>query len=215
MSGFTPFGVAARNKGFRATPLGRASNQEPIEETEELPPEGEPEVDVEALIAEAHAQGMAEARAELEPRIAELESVLESIGPALDQLAALRKTALAAAAQDVGTIVSAVAKRVIDDAFTADPDRIVEVVQRALAELPDSEDIRIEVPPGQAQHVMQHLDARYRPAVVPEERIVAGCVVRTRHVSIDASLEAAMAGLEVALAEWQNQEPWDDDGGWR
>lgn len=213
MSGFTPFGVGAR-KGFRATPLGCSSNQEPLDDaTEEVPVE--PEVDIEALIAEAHAQGAAEARAELQPRIDELEAVLESIGPALDQLAALRKTALAEAANDVGKIVAAVSRRVIDEAFTADPDRIVEVVQRALAELPDSEDIRIEVPPGQAEHVIHHLDERYRSAVIPEERIVAGCVVRTRHVSIDASLEAAMAGLEAALGEWQNQEPWDDDGGWR
>ncbi|MCA9566242.1 MAG: hypothetical protein KC656_00290 [Myxococcales bacterium] len=212
MSGFTPF---AGRKGFRATPLGRAINapQPEVAEEPEAPPR--PGVDIEALVAEAQPQGVAEARAELEPRLRELEEVLESLGPALDQLSALRKTALAEAAGDVGRMVTAICKRVIDEAFAIEPDRVVEVVQRAVAELPDSEDIRIEVPPGQVEHVMRHLDQRYQSAVVPEERIVAGCVVRTRHVSIDASLEAAMAGLEAALAEWQNQEPWDDEGGWR
>lgn len=215
MSGFTPFG-AVKKRGFQATPLGRASNQEVSEqevEPEDAPPQ-EPAVDIEALVAEAHEQGRQEALAELQPRLQELEEVLDSVGPALDQVARLRKAALAQAAGDVGDIVTSICKRVIDEAFALDPQLVLDLVQRAIAELPDSEDIRIEVPPGQVEHVSRHIDERYQMAIVPEENVRAGCVVRTRHVSIDASLEAAMAGLESALTEWQNQEPWDD-GGWR
>ncbi len=205
-----------RDGAFRPIPFGAPPAVEPeAEEEREEPPHEEPQVDVEALVAAAREEGRRQGRAELEPRLRELEEALDTLGPALDQLAALRKSALATAARDVAAIVSVICKRVIDEAFTVDPDRVVELVQRAVAELPDSESIRIEVPPGQVQHVMRHLDERYRHAVVPEERIVAGCVVRTRHVSIDASLDAVMAGIDAALAEWQNREPWDDGGGWR
>jgi flagellar biosynthesis/type III secretory pathway protein FliH len=209
MSGFTPFGVVHR-RGFRATALPVAP--EPVEE--EPPPvdEEEPAIDVEALVAEAHAQGRAEAEAELQPRIDELEEVLGSIGPALDDVGRLRKEALGAAAGDVRDIVLAICQRVIDEAFSLDPDRVLDAVQRAVAELPDSEDLRIQVPPGQVEHIATHIDARHQMAVVPDPSVRAGCIVRTRHVSIDASIGAAMAGIEAALEEWQANEPWQDDG---
>jgi flagellar biosynthesis/type III secretory pathway protein FliH len=210
MSGFTPFGTFHR-RAFKATSMGGDPLPEP--EEPEVPEEVvEPPVDIEQLIAEAHAQGRAEAEAELRPKIAELEEVLANIGPALDQVAHLRKEALATAAGDVRDIVVAICRRVIDEAFMLEPQLVLDVVQRAVAELPDSEDLRIEVPPGQVQHIASHIDERYQLAVVATEAVRSGCVVRTRHVSIDSSLDAAMAGIEAALDEWQNNEPWTDEG---
>lgn len=210
MSGFTPFGSFNR-RGFRATSVGLVREPDPVAEVPP-PQEVEAEVDIEALIAEAHAQGRAEAMAEIKPHVDELEEVLASLGPALDQVVSLRKEALTQAAADVRDIVISICRRVIDEAFALDPNLVLVLVQRAVAELPDSEDLRIQVPPGQAEHIMNHIDERYQHAVVPDESLRAGCVVRTRHVSIDASLGAAMAGLEAALQEWQNNEPWHDEG---
>lgn len=226
MSDFTPFERSNRG-GFRATsfktgpiaieppPPARESRAEatPTDAPEvERPagPEADPEYLDELLLA-ARRAGRAEAAAELMPEIEVLEQTVAALGPALDAIARLRREALEQAAGDVGEIIVAICKRVVDEAFSARPVAIARVVEEAIAQLPEAEDVRVAVPPALVEHVTRNVDSRFRSHIVPDDSVANGCVIRTRYVTLDATVEAAMAGVDAAVKEWVSNHPWSEN----
>ena len=47
--------------------------------------------------------------------------------------------------------------------------------------------------------------------LVADTELGGGVSVCTRHVSIDASLEAAMNGVDAAVKAWLSEQPWVTD----
>lgn len=230
--GFAPFG-RKRDQGrtFAASPewAQRKSTAvaEPVpgpepEEAEE--PEAavvsEPGPDLDALVAEAHARGVAEARAEatahqaeLMARIAELEAEREALGGLMDGVQRVRSDSLARAARDVGELTLAVVRRVVGDCLAVHPDALVSLVEQAIAALPDDEEVVVRVPVGFDQRVSAALGGGRGLRVVPDPDVSSGCIVETTYASIEASLEAAMEGVEAAVDGWLSTHPVSDDLG--
>jgi flagellar biosynthesis/type III secretory pathway protein FliH len=161
-----------------------------------------PPPDLEALQRQAHEEGEQAARRQLEPRIRELEARLAAMGPILEELPRIRKAAMDQAAQDIVQMVLALAHKVIGDSLTHHPDALPRLVQAALARLPDEDEVSIRVPVASVERVVAVLPARHAVRVTPDPSLAKGCVVETRHASIDASLETVIDGLTQASSHW-------------
>jgi flagellar biosynthesis/type III secretory pathway protein FliH len=176
----------------------------------EVPPPPEPEPvaagptpqELEALLEEARARGAAEARAALEAELAELRQAVDAIGPALEQLDGLRRRTLAGAAGDVADIVRLFARRVIGDALAMNPDALRHLVEDALDQLPEGEEVQIAVPAGAETRVAKALGPALTGRVVGDPDLSGGAVLKTRNASLDATLETALNGLDAALRDW-------------
>jgi flagellar biosynthesis/type III secretory pathway protein FliH len=161
-----------------------------------------PPPDLDALCAQAREEGEQAARQKLEPRIRELEARLAAMGPILEDLPRIRKAALDQAAQDIVQMVLGIAHKVIGDSLTHHPDALPRLVQASLARLPDEDEISIRVPVTSVDRVMAVLPERHAVKVTPDPSLAKGCVVETRHASIDASLETVIEGLTQAATHW-------------
>lgn len=188
-----------------------ASDEEPVPEPEPVAQEPEP-VDLEALLAEAREAGRQEARAELEAElghaVAEAEAAGAALAEALHEVATLRQQALGQAADDVAELVLLFARRVVDRSLALHPDALPALVKDAVAQLPDREDLSIAVAPHLAEQLARSLPRELRGQVVADTELANGCVVRTQHVSIEATLAHAGEGLEKAVKTWLSEQWW-------
>jgi len=202
-SGFTPlFGSggapdesAGRPPGF--TPLGEALGLGAPAE-----PAGPGPQDLEVLLAEAREEGAASVRDEAEARINEMQATLDALAPALDEVARVRTDALRQASQDLGALVLTVCRRVLGDSLAVHPDALANVVSQAVANLPDEDDVRIRVNPDDVPRVRDALPDRLEDHVESDPTVTAGCKVESRHAAIDATLAAAVEGIEGAVQSW-------------
>jgi len=214
MAAFTPKFDGYRKGSFRPSTLGSTRSSAPVAAVEvptEEPTRAAPAptpAHIEELLETAKKAGHAEATAELLPEIEILEQTIAALGPALDEIAHTRRKVLELAANDVGEIVLAICGRVLDEAFNTRPEAIARVVKDAVSQMPEAEDVRIAVPPGMLEHVTRNVDPRFRSAIVPDGSIGNGCVIRTRYVTLDATLDSALAGVEAAVKEWVGLQPW-------
>ncbi len=201
--------------GFRRWGAKAESPALTVIEGERGPPEPEPEpepVDIEALLAEAREQGRAEGRAEAEAEaaeaVADAQALVAELGPAVEALETLRHEALAQAADDVAELVLLFARRVVDRSLALHPDALPSLVSDAVAQLPNRDQLSIAVAPHLAERLSRSLPHELREKVVADTELENGCVVRTRHVSIEATLAHASEGLERAVRAWLSEQWW-------
>lgn len=207
---------------FRPTPhaqvlafrrWGEAAAVAPVEDApvEEVVPEPEP-VDVDALIAEALARGRAEGRAAVEAEVrAEREALAEThdvLSTALTEMEGVRHQALSRAAEDVSALVLLFAKRVVDRSLALHPEALPALVMEAVAQLPNRDQVSIAVAPHLAERLTRSLPGELRERVVADPDVDNGAIVKTRHVSIEATLAHASDGLEKAVRTWLSEQWW-------
>ena len=161
-----------------------------------------PEVTVEELVEAARAEGAAEARAEAEAELAQMRSRVEALEPAMDQLAELRSTAIRTAAEQIGTIVLQLTRRIVGDSLAVNPDALPTLVAHSRSQLPDDDEVVIRVAPDDVGAVRDALDDRFEDAVLGDPKITAGCRIETRHAAIDATLDAALEAAGAAVQTW-------------
>ena len=129
-AGFTPlFGGGGEPSGGRPpgfTPLSEALGAG-FGKTDPAPP---PQ-DLDALLAAAREEGAAAARDELEPVIKDLQAKLEAVAPILEEVERLRNDEIRKAAEDVGTLVIAVCRRVLGESLAVHPDALPALVKLA------------------------------------------------------------------------------------
>ena len=159
-------------------------------------------VDLEALRSKAYEDGFLAAKREATREIDALRAQIGTIGAIVEEIAKLRKDSLHRAATDVADLVTSLSQKVIGDALTVHPDAMAHLVLKAIERLPDEEEIWIRVPLLSVDSVIAQLPERYRPRVVADPTLERGCVVETRHASVDASLETAFQGISEATAHW-------------
>ena len=138
----------------------------------------------------------------MQPQIDQLENQLDLIQPMIQQMIHLRRESLEQAAKDIADIVLMVAKRVVGDSLAYNPDALPTLVQSAISQMPEEDELTIKVARDDVECVKDALDEPYQRCVVASDEIEAGCVVETKFASIDSSLDAVASGLESAVSEW-------------
>lgn len=169
----------------------------PVVEAEVLPP-----IDVVLERSLAFDAGRSEGLAEAQVRIDALEAQLAQARDLFGEVEKVRKEALDQAAADVAAMVVSLARKVIGDSLALHPDAVSGIVKGAIDRLPQEDELVIRVPADAVERVRAGVPERHRAHVVPDTSISGGCIVETRFVSIEGSLETAMRGIEAASAAW-------------
>jgi flagellar biosynthesis/type III secretory pathway protein FliH len=183
-----------------------------VEVVHAAPEEVQEPVDVDALIAEAFERGRAEGRAAVEEEVAEERASLEGVQEALiavaEEIEGLRHATLAQSADDVAQLVLLFARRVVDRSLALHPEALPALVMEAVQQLPNRENVSISVAPHLAERLTRSLPGELRDRVVADPEVDNGAVVKTRHVSIEATLAHATEGLEGAVRNWLSEQWW-------
>jgi flagellar assembly protein FliH len=145
------------------------------------PPVPQPQVDLDALAAEARA----EAAAELEPIREALDGAIKAFDQARDELVAI-------AEQRAVELALALTDKILHTALEVDPSLVVSVATGALRRVVHGERVVLEVNPEDVELVEEALGGRVE--VAPERRVPrGGCVVRTSEGEIDARIDEQLA----------------------
>ena len=165
-----------------------------------------PEVDVDRLRAEAHAEGYAQG-------VADASSVVDPAADALRaaaaDLASLRDGLAERTEQAAVELALRIAEQALQGAIAVQPERVVAVVRGALRRLIERERVTILVSPDDLEAVREHA-----PDLVTElggidayevqaDRRVArgGAMVRTGEAEVDATLETKLARAREVIEE--------------
>lgn len=103
----------------------------------------EPEADLTVVIEQARAQGAADAARELEPSLRQLAGALSSLS---EQSAAAQAAALRADSESIIETALAVANWILDREL-GDPEAVLDLARRALADAGDPKPVRLRVHP--------------------------------------------------------------------
>lgn len=163
---------------------------------------------VEQRLAAAREAGRADAEAVLRRDLDVARAALEDARILLTQLERTRLSLVRSAAHDVGAVVRRFAERVVGGLLHGDRDALVRIAEEALGRLPERDAVRICVPVGKGDALREGLGPEWADRVVESPAVHLGVVVQTDAVSIDASLGAAMEGLDAAVSAWLGEAPW-------
>ena len=151
-------------------------------------------------------KGLAEGRDEVRHQVRVLKSLIQSLQ---QPLAAVDQ----AVEHELTELALAIARRVIDDELRTEPERIVKLVPRAVADLPaGSRDVKVRLNPDDARLLHEHLpdgdgEATWRLVEDPAIRR-GGCKVETPQSSIDATLERRLdAVVEAIFSDGEDDGP--------
>jgi len=169
--------------------------------------------DIETVRKEALEEGISigadRVRDELSAEMANLQQELEKktaycngIRPLYDEIDSLRRQALVQAAADVGQLVLALSRRVVGDSLAYNPEALPKLVENAIAQMPEEDEILIHVAPDDVECVKDSLSEKMRDQVVANPELEAGCIIETQYASIDSSLDAVLEGIESAVNTW-------------
>ena len=199
-----------RSTSTPATPA-QADTEGPVtaEDESDGPSDLTPEQQYEAAVAAAQAEAQAHWESKLASAVAEAEETAAVLAAGVAQLESLRAEVLKEAAEDIGAIVRLVSERVLDQSMAMHPDALKTIVSQALEQLPEAESVTIHVSPGQVEQITRAVDGRCR--VQPDAEVGSGCIIRSRHVTLDSTLEAAMEGVDAAVRTWLTEQPWVSD----
>jgi len=132
---------------------------------------------------------------------AEIESCLELVRKAASDGKAIRDSVAEQSAGLVAQAAVLAARRIVGEYYDADPARTAQACAEALRAASGQEILSIRVHPGLVDHIQGVLvdAARY---IQPGEGIeIGGCIVDLRHGTLDATLDARLSMMELALRE--------------
>ncbi len=235
MSDFTPLcapGSRAFSRAAFLPPEDLARLEEAVEEegeeswateeplSEEVAPGADPEVAASALVAERTyseedvdrmrtesfqlgvLEGRQEAEVELE-RIRVQKKALEELADGLD---GVRKKIHREISHEVAEMVLFAARRVVGETLAVHPAALIKLVEGAIGRLPGDDEVRIRIRP-EAEEIVRGALGMRRPFVIEvDENLEGGCVVEAAVGEVEASLEAAFAGLGQAVEDWLEEQ---------
>ncbi|MBI5947943.1 MAG: hypothetical protein HY875_07385 [Chloroflexi bacterium] len=145
----------------------------------------------------AHAEGFEAGRQEA---LEDFEEVLALVRRAASEGKAIRDNVAAQAAAVVARAAGLATRRIVGELYEADPGRTAAACSEALRAAAGQEVISIRLHPGVQPGIQAALGEAGR-YVRPDEAIeVGGCIVDLVHGTIDATLEARLSLMELALA---------------
>ena len=177
----------------------------PLPPTPVMPPSGTtgahapvvPEVDVEALCAEARAEGYAAGAADARDLLADPAATLRA---AAAEVTALRETVADSAERAAIELALAVAAQALQGALDVEPERVVDVVRGTLRRLVERERLTLLVSPEDLDVVRDHADGLIAELggiehceVQADRRVPrGGAIVRTAEGEVDGTLETKL-----------------------
>jgi len=166
--------------------------------------------DHEAALAEARQQAAAETeealQEELGERIASLEEVVERLEQGVIEGRDAAREAILGASEDVATLVLELSRRVVGETLAVHPRALRKLVIDAMDRLPGDGPVKVRVRPEDLHVLQAHLTDRPNVTWIPDPELTSGCRVETDLGQVEASLEAAFAALEGAVAAWLEEQ---------
>jgi flagellar assembly protein FliH len=166
--------------------------------------------------ASGYEAGLADARAEMEPKLAELGTLVRHLDAVCATLARPLEELDAAVQEQLTLLALAVGKQLARRELKADPTQIVAIIREAVARLPiAARDIRVHLHPQDASVVRERLAAptAERAWTIVEDPTLTrgGCLVRTDTSQVDARLDSRVnAIVSLILGEERSVERSSD-----
>ena len=165
-----------------------------------------PEIDLERIRAEAHAEGYAQGAADARSVI---DPAADALQQAAVQLAGLRE-ALAEETESAAVVLALrIAEQAVQGAIAVDPERVVDVVRGGLRRLIERERVIVLVSPDDLDVVREHaadlvteLGGIEHFEVQADRRVGrGGAMVRTGEAEVDATLDTKLAKARELIEE--------------
>jgi flagellar biosynthesis/type III secretory pathway protein FliH len=156
------------------------------------------EANADQVRAAAHRDGFEAGRA---AAAAEIQSCVELARIAATEGKAIRDSVAEQAAGLVARATALATRRIVGEYYEADPERTAQACAEALRAVAGQEILSIRVHPGLVPHIQATLvdAARY---VRPDDGIeIGGCIIELRHGTLDATLDARLSLMDLALRE--------------
>lgn len=213
VTAWQPPDVHANTAPGARKPAGRAGTIRSAAELERLQKQAWDEAHA-AGRREGQEKGLAEGRDQVRHQVQILKRMIHSLQAPL-------KAVDGEVEQELAALAVAIARHVIDDELQTDPERILALVPRAVAELPAGRrDVRVRVHPDDAALLHEHLpdgDGEASWRLVEDAALRrGGCRVETPDSSVDATLEARLeAVVGRVFGDHGDEAAADEPGGAR
>jgi len=149
---------------------------------------------------EGYYEGRDEGLAEAQKIVNEAKAALQAARDAYSQMLVDSEPRLLA-------LVIEISRKVLGDAFGADPKVIIGLIRQGLAALKDEREFSLKVPPelvslveGQVPTLRREFGARSMD-VVGDPEVAGGAIVSTPHGYVDVTIESQIRSIAIALAE--------------
>jgi flagellar biosynthesis/type III secretory pathway protein FliH len=194
---------AAEGEGQEgARTVEEAGLEEPISDAERTYSDEE----VDRMRTESFQLGVVEGRQEAEVELQRIRTQQQALEELAEGLDGLRKKIHKEISQEVAEMVLFAARRVVGETLAVHPPALIKLVEGAIARLPGDDEVRIRIRPEAEEIVRGALGGR-RPFVIEvDEELEGGCVVEAAVGEVEASLEAAFAGLDQAVEDWLEEQ---------
>ncbi|MGC6492069.1 MAG: FliH/SctL family protein [Myxococcota bacterium] len=206
--------MAPRNLGSAGVPRPAAGGNRPQapagHQDPAPPPHAEdtvappPVSDLAAELEAAYTRGQADAVAALEAERKELLALAEHLAGVIDQAATVRREALDHAASDIAQLVAGLTRRALGVTLQLKPEALIAIVQDAITRMPDQEEVWVEVAPEWIDMLREAITELNPESIRPVPGL-KGAKIRNRFACIDATIDAATAGIETALQQWTDE----------
>jgi flagellar biosynthesis/type III secretory pathway protein FliH len=157
---------------------------------------------LETMLEQARDEGRREAADAFREQLVQAEADLTVAAAALEEVATLRSAILRSSADQIGDLVVQLARRVLGQSLALHPEALPGVVRDAVALLPERDELVVRVPPSAVERIEAVFKARSGVKVIADPDIAVGCHVEAGHAAIDATLDAAIEGIEAAVRVW-------------
>jgi flagellar assembly protein FliH len=137
----------------------------------------------------------------------DLAGAVAAAGALAERLEAELPRDASALAEIVTTLAMAVARRILEGEISADPARLIAVLERAIATVNGSPDVRVLLHPATVKPIREAWEASHGTAYLGKtwhfeaDRSLprGGCVLRYHHGFVDAGIETQLRTISEAL----------------
>ncbi len=194
--------AAEESASEEAAPGGEAGPVEPSPDVVRSYSEEE----VDRMRTESFQLGVLEGRQEAELELERIRVQQKALEELADGLEGLRKKIHKDISHEVAEMVLFAARRVVGETLAVHPAALIKLVEGAIARLPGDDEVRIRIRP-EAEEIVRGALGMRRPFVIEvDEDLEGGCVVEAAVGEVEASLEAAFAGLGQAVEDWLEEQ---------
>ena len=141
-------------------------------------------------------------RAELLPRIQELEQAIPETESLLAAVSRARKETVLQARGDIADLVETLTRRIVGDAVRLDKRALLSVVDQAVETVARDEILFLRVPEDAAEVVRAHVHPDVAARVVGEPSLCNSCEVITAEARVETSLEDVLDQLTGLVHDW-------------
>ncbi|MFT6147187.1 MAG: flagellar biosynthesis/type III secretory pathway protein FliH [Myxococcota bacterium] len=160
------------------------------------------EQEVQSRLTEHTALVEAALRAELQPRIAELELAIPQTESLLDAVAHTRREVMVQARLDIAELVETLTRRIVGAAVAVDKRALMTVVDHAIDTVSHDQILFLRVPEDAADAIRACVHPDVAARVVGEPSLANACEVITAEARVESSLSDVLDQLTQLVHDW-------------